>query len=417
MYNFNSRYGCQKCTVMGEYHKTMCFLMTDCPRRTDNSFRQRLQIEHHKLTSPLELLPVDMVNDFPTSDTLHLLELGVMKKCLLRWKNGSNTYKDKFKPDELTDLNEWLQRIGADFPSEIHRKARSLESVKNWKGSEFRTFLLYSGMIVLKKYIKEEEYEHFLKLCCATTLCTSDAYIQYAVKRGNEPSLAEQLFLDYIEQYVEIYGEHTITSNVHNLCHVVHDVTRFGNLNSISTYPFENSLRMIKLTLKKGSKPLQQISRRIIEMKNVLDQFSQQQDSHSQLMPQLKYPIRGTGSYSTIAFNDYRLSTKKFGDKWFLKKGGIIVEMTKAIKRSDQSIVIFGKPIKTKGPLFTKPFNSTNLNIFVSDGEQEAETHCNIHEIFCKMFCLKNETNLNFIPLLHTFQNDSNIHENGNSGQ
>ena len=35
---------------------------------------------HHKCTSPLEELEIDMVEDFPVSDSLHLIDLGIMKR-------------------------------------------------------------------------------------------------------------------------------------------------------------------------------------------------------------------------------------------------------------------------------------------------------------------------------------------------
>lgn len=80
---FNHRMGCLKCTVVGKYFNRlhrMSFVHNDCEPRTDQSFRQRFNPSHHKEASIIESLPVDMVQDFPTSDPLHLLELGVMKK-------------------------------------------------------------------------------------------------------------------------------------------------------------------------------------------------------------------------------------------------------------------------------------------------------------------------------------------------
>lgn len=54
-------------------------------RRTDNNFRfpQKdvdSEEKHHKEYSILQELPIDMVTSFSTSDPLHLLELGIMKK-------------------------------------------------------------------------------------------------------------------------------------------------------------------------------------------------------------------------------------------------------------------------------------------------------------------------------------------------
>lgn len=48
--------------------------------RTDSLFRNRFQEGHHQQYSVLETIPVDMIQDFPTSDSLHLLDLGVCKR-------------------------------------------------------------------------------------------------------------------------------------------------------------------------------------------------------------------------------------------------------------------------------------------------------------------------------------------------
>lgn len=65
----------------------MCFphiVKTDEDRekwlRTDESFRNRLQPNHHSEYSILEQLPIDMIRSFPTSDALHLLDLGITKR-------------------------------------------------------------------------------------------------------------------------------------------------------------------------------------------------------------------------------------------------------------------------------------------------------------------------------------------------
>lgn len=111
-------------------------------------------------------------------------------------------------------------------------------------GSEYRTFLLFIGMVAFKDYISQEEYQHFSLLCCATILCTSKIYRIYAFSNEQNQCLADDLFERYIEY--NIYGEHTIGSNVHNLCHVANDVRRFSELGTTSTYPFENCLGMMK---------------------------------------------------------------------------------------------------------------------------------------------------------------------------
>lgn len=50
--------------------------------RTDYRFRSRLQREHHLQDSILEELPINMIKGFPVSDSLHLLDLGIMKRYI-----------------------------------------------------------------------------------------------------------------------------------------------------------------------------------------------------------------------------------------------------------------------------------------------------------------------------------------------
>lgn len=222
----------------------MSYPQINCPKRTDESFRNRLQPQHHKIQSIIEELnDIDMVADFPTSDPLHLLELGLMKRCLFRWVYGTKTYRNHFKKYELKNLNQLLVQANEEMPSEIHRSVRTLDSLHDWKGTEFRTFLLYVGIVVLKDHLIANEYVHFLKLKCATILCSIEFFRIHV--QGNH-GLAQCLFEDYVESYIDIYGEESVSSNIHNLIHVVDDVRRFGNLNTISAYPFENSLRLIK---------------------------------------------------------------------------------------------------------------------------------------------------------------------------
>lgn len=85
---FNHKNGCQKCIVVGVYNRefrNVSFPNINASRRTDELFRNRIQSTHHKEDSPFENLGIDMIMAFPTSDPLHLLELGVMRRCLYRW--------------------------------------------------------------------------------------------------------------------------------------------------------------------------------------------------------------------------------------------------------------------------------------------------------------------------------------------
>lgn len=54
----------------------MSFPQIDCPLRSDQSFRDKWDEDHHKEDSPLLQLPINMVEQFIVADSLHLFHLG-----------------------------------------------------------------------------------------------------------------------------------------------------------------------------------------------------------------------------------------------------------------------------------------------------------------------------------------------------
>ncbi|CAG9773244.1 unnamed protein product [Ceutorhynchus assimilis] len=231
--SFNAYDGCIKCTVRGEFFKTerhMSFPQLDCPKRTDSEFRRKIHSDHQMKDidgafqiSPLEELPIEIIKDIVVADSLHLLDLRVMKKCLTIWVNGSKTFKMKFFSNQISIISSWLLSCNNCLPKEIHRSVRQLDCLSFWKATEFRTFLLYLGPLILRDHLPREIYRHHLLLFCAVTLCSTDYY-------SDKLDLAEKLFRDYIEGFISIYGMDSISSNIHNLNHVVDDVKRFGSL-------------------------------------------------------------------------------------------------------------------------------------------------------------------------------------------
>lgn len=167
-----------ECVVQGEYYsetgvRCMSFPAIDCEMRTDASFRNRQQAQHHKEYSMFEELDIDMIQ---ASDALHLIDLGIMKKCLNRWLLGGKGYTRKWNKATAEKVSDLLVSINAQMPSDMHRAVRSLDLLAFWKGVEFRNFLLYVGIVALKKHLNVTEYKHFLILYTAVTICSCNVY-------------------------------------------------------------------------------------------------------------------------------------------------------------------------------------------------------------------------------------------------
>lgn len=79
--------------------------------------------------------------------------------------------------DDIEHLNGMLRNQNSDMPTDIHRSVRSIDCFAFWKGRELRTFRLYVGVVVLRHVLRAEEYNHFIHLFCAVTLCSTDKYL------------------------------------------------------------------------------------------------------------------------------------------------------------------------------------------------------------------------------------------------
>lgn len=294
-------------------------------------------------------------------------------------------------------MNSLLSEYNKTRPKEIHRKIRSLNHIHFWKGTEFHTFLCYVGCVLLKDFLCEEQYVHFLKLMCAASICLTDQYKAFLPK-------ARSLFEEFIEESKDIYGSHSVTSNIHNLCHIVDEVERFGELNSISAYEFENELHSIKMRIKLCNKPLQQISRRLSETsyKSALLDL----DNHNNF-PQLndKYVLPGSQNlivYKKIQFRDFVLS-EKLGDNYFSTKNGDIVILEYAIM-IENKILVRGSRLKMRNNFFVRPFSSSYLSIYLSDNSKFDSEFFDISLIKAKLFSLPFKNQYVHFPLLHTIQ-------------
>lgn len=81
----NGYYSCEKCEIKGkQFLNRMTFTDLTAPKRTDASFANQTQKQHHTGISPLQSLNIGMVTLFPL-DYMHLVCLGVTKKLILIW--------------------------------------------------------------------------------------------------------------------------------------------------------------------------------------------------------------------------------------------------------------------------------------------------------------------------------------------
>lgn len=320
-------------------------------------------------------------------DRLLFQWMGILKRNRARlWSN-----------QRIIEITQNLLQFNNTLPREIHRKVRSLKHIHYWKGSEYRTILLYIGIVFLKDITPKIEYELFLKLFCAVTISSCKKYKPYL-------SLARTLYLEYIEGYINCYGLETITSNIHNLSHVIDDIETFGDLSTISAYEFENALHQIKVLLKQCNKPLEQVVRRLCE----IDSRAQPISLTNIFCPEVKLEFVCANSPNNIAFKRimFKPNTSLSSDiknQWFLLENNTIAKFECAYKIENR-YSIRARPLNdnSKQNFFTRPFNSSHLNIFLSDTVESQAQNYQLKDIKAKLFCLPHENKFVFMPLLHS---------------
>ncbi|EFN60348.1 hypothetical protein EAG_01321, partial [Camponotus floridanus] len=86
--NHTGYFGCTKCICEGDFiENRVVFLEYKCSLRTDMSFKNRMQPEHHRISSILENTGIGLVSQLPL-DYMHLVCLGIMKRLLQFWVRG-----------------------------------------------------------------------------------------------------------------------------------------------------------------------------------------------------------------------------------------------------------------------------------------------------------------------------------------
>lgn len=76
---------------------------------------------------------------------------------------------------------------------------------------------------------------------------------------------ADKLLKCYVTNFVRIYGPEHIMYNNYSLIHLADDARKFGALDSVSCFPFENYLGILKRLVRRPQNPLQQVVRRLGE--------------------------------------------------------------------------------------------------------------------------------------------------------
>jgi len=365
---YSGKNACPKCEQKGEHlNGRVAYSLKSGKLRSDEDFSSRTDPTHHAVPFRserhiLESINTKMVSQFPL-DPMHLIDLGVTKKWL----------ELVIKDVNVVEMNRRLQFLVQFTPSEFGRQSRPFTDIKLWKATEFRQFLLYTGIFVLKDCVKNDIYYNFLLLHSAIRLLSCERTCQSELK------VAQQILEDFVDLFSKIFGRHLVSSNVHNLLHISECVRLYGPLDSFSAYKFENHMQLIKKVLRKPNQMLQQLYFRMAEINTLSDEEASRSD------------LKFTSNF-----------VKEKDSFCFIKNRGPCKIV--AMGQKDGKKTFYGFCFKKSSALFEAPVDSMDcLGILVGEDMEETMSMFFEEDISYKYFVIPDNDKHIFIPLLHIF--------------
>ena len=315
-------YACERCTVTGvKKEHTTVYSSTNAEERTDISFRNYQQPEHHHGPSPfVKVMPLINMVTFFVLDFMHLCCQGIMKKLIEYWVSGDLNFK--LSTRNKAEVTRRLLHIKPQIPCEFQRKTCLLKYILKWKATQLRFFLLYCGPVVLKAILREELYNHFLLLHAACRILCSKVICLKYLKQGKE------YLTSFFIAMKDYYGDKSQILNAHHLIHLADDVKFMRcNLSIITAFPFESLLGKIRNHLRTPHRALAQLCRRLSEERLLRNR----KPNIPPLVEIIKYSRRG--NVKQIKYNGFLITTAS-PDNMIILNDDKIIKVKKIIGNS-----------------------------------------------------------------------------------
>lgn len=215
---------------------------------------------------------INIVKDVPI-DYMHAVLEGVGRTLIMKfWMNGSYRNFCFYLMREVKDIDKSLLAIKP--PHEFRRSPRSIEtSIKYWKASEFRAFLLYYAIPLLIEFLPMD-YIHHLYLLVRSLHILLGTKISF-----NDINKAEEMLAIFYNAIPFLYPDELCTMNVHSLIHLCDCARRCGPLWSFSCFGFESMNGHLKKHCHGTRNVLPQLVRNVRFHQTYSDQHQRKSDT------------------------------------------------------------------------------------------------------------------------------------------
>ena len=382
--------GCDKCTQNGVYfERRVTFPEASASLRTDDSFRAMQDEDHHLGPCPFSDLSIGMISGFPL-DYMHLSCLGVMRRLLHLWTKGP--LATRIGPQAVRKLSEALILIRDHVPSEFARKPRQISELDRWKATELRQFLLYTGPLCLRGILSETLYSNFMLLSAGMFILLSpNLCLQYRQFAGD-------LLRLFVCNVGELYGQETLTYNMHATVHLADEVKLHGNLDNVSGFVFENYLGKLKKMVRAPNAKLQQVVKRLSERcmttSNMTIDILQKEHQGGPLPPRFGF----CQQFKEFHQKAYKVTVLR-KDRCIIV-GGTVALARNFVTTDEGQFVIFQR-FKHMQSFYTYPVESDQLGVYSVSRLDKVLLIAPLSEITNKCVLLSGKGHCVAIPYLH----------------
>lgn len=362
-------YACERCEIRGiTINKRRIYAQTNCPRRTAESFKSKLQPEHHQENKDSLLLQIpqfDIIKDV-VLDYMHLLCIGVMKSLLEKWMAGNNMSRLQLR--DRNALTALVRTFEPNIPSEFQRKTLDLSDLSHWKATQFRCFLLYVGGLVLKNILPSGKYKHFMLLYCASRILCDPKLCVVLVE------YARDYLLTFVKLMPSLYGTDSQVMNIHNLIHVADDVEHMGMpLSDFSSFPFESCLGRLKKLVRTPHLAISQICRRLSELEGTANMVIRSNSKVEECISagdktNANSAPETASEFTRLAFKGMVIAASS-PDNYVQLHEGTIFEIQRIFSdapapRTGDEVKIEGYRVVEERNVFSSPCDSSRLGIY-----------------------------------------------------
>ncbi|XP_055638231.1 uncharacterized protein LOC129776545 [Toxorhynchites rutilus septentrionalis] len=350
----NSQFGCSKCNQMGQLQFNEG--ITSFPptanlasMRTDEDFIYCLQNGHHVGAPILLELNLELKSKF-VIDYKYVVCEGVMKRMMNLWLAGKLDYR--LNKESIRRISGELRDLAKCCPREFKQKPKGLDELEQWDAYDWRQFLLYYSPIVLKNYLPQKYYIHFLYLHLAIRmLVSSEPFVECSTY------VSGQLLNTFVADYSILYGSHLIDYNVHNLLHFEEINMKAGPMCHTNGYLYDRQMDTIMKAIQSSSKiSLDEIGALVRDNTNVI--VENKLNECRQRYPQVEQSNEGP----VLLLNSNTTLTTREPDNYVITEAGVM--MIEGIYPEDSElpeIVLVGRQYMDVTVLYQTPVTVQKL--------------------------------------------------------